>query len=132
MPPRRGEAGIAALEGLHDRHTIQDGEVGDRGWMIHGGAEGRVASAIMADQGEAVETEMAHERHAILGLGALGGAGMIGGVSWLRRLAEAAQIGTDHRVSGRQQWRHPMPGRVGPGMPMQQQHRRTGTTMTDA
>ena len=71
MPPSCGKARVAALQGLDDRYTVEDGEVGDRGGMIHGGAERGEAAAIMADDGKAVEAKLAHECNAVPALARL-------------------------------------------------------------
>ena len=59
---------------------------------------------------------------AVGGHGPLGVGRVVGGGGRLGRLAVAPQVGADHRVRPGQQRRHPVPGRVGPRMPVQQQH----------
>ena len=81
------------------RNAVQDGEVGDSGGLIHGGAERGVVSAIMTYEREAVEAQLARASPRSPGpLARLDEADMIGSVRRLRGLAEAAQIGTADRV----------------------------------
>ena len=84
-------------------------------------------AAIMANDGELSETEMAHHRDLIGGHGPFRIVDVVVTARRLITVAIAAQIGGDHREAPCQIGRDPVPGQVGLRMTVQQQQRRPGT-----
>jgi hypothetical protein len=89
--------------------------------MIHCCPEGRVAAAVVTDNGEPLITEMAHQGHAVVRLGTLGGPCMVWRVGGLRRATETSQVGTDYRVMLSEERGDPVPCHVGARTPVEQQ-----------
>ena len=75
------------------RHDVEDGEPGDSLRMVQRQAVRDAGAAVVADQLEPREAELAHEPHLVAGHGPLG-VRLPGGVRfWLFRVAVAAQVG---------------------------------------
>ena len=121
VPPRLGEAGVRALECLEDRDAVQDGERRDSIGMVERRAVGDVAAAVVSDHGKAFVPEPVHKgddvaAHRPVAVDTVRRIGCR-----LGRLSVTAQVGThDPQACGCQQRRDPVPGRMGPRVPMQQ------------
>jgi hypothetical protein len=131
-PPGGGEARVAAIERLGDRHRVEDRECLDRVGVVERGARGDVGAAVVPDDGEPPVAERPHERDAIAGHRALRVRLVVGRGSRASTLAVAAQVGADDGVLGREERRDAVPRRVRPRMPAQQEHRRPGAAVADA
>ena len=123
VPPRGGEARVAAVERLGDRHGVQHGERVDGVGMVQRGAEGDVGAAVVADDGEALVAERAHQRRRSRGPSRAWSTARGRPVGGLGRLAVAAQVGADDRVPARRgAGATPVPGRVRARVPVEQDH----------
>lgn len=85
----------------------------------------------MSHELEAIEAEMAHQVHAVLRLGPLRGAGMVGRVDGLRGLTEAAKVGADYREAVGEDRGDAVPGGVGARMAVEKQKRRAAAANAD-
>ncbi len=100
--------------------------------MVHGSAKGDQRAAVMADHGELLVAEVAHERDHVGGHRPLGRLRVLGGIGWQRGPPVSAQIGADDRERVSQPRRQAMPCRVRAGMTVQQHHRRPPAAVANA
>jgi hypothetical protein len=127
VPPLAREASAHPLEGLDDGYRAPEGgQRRDPLRVVHRGAKGGVAPAVVPGQREALVAEGVHERHDIGAHRALGGLRVLGGIRWHGGAAVAAQVGADDRVAVDQQRGDAMPGCVRERVAVQQDDGRAG------
>ena len=123
MPPGPYERLVQALKVLDDGQAIHDHEPLHGVRVTHGRAESQPVAPVMTHDREPVVAEVPHQCHDVACHCALGRLRVLGRVRRQRRLAITAQVRTDHEERTRKPGRHPVPGRVRPGMTVQQHHR---------
>ena len=132
MPPRLGEPGIAACQGLTDRDVTQDHNPSHCVWVVQRQPLDDVATPVMTDSTEALVSQARHELDQVLGHRSLAGLRVVGQIGGCRRLAIAAQVRAHDPVAGgRYGGSDPVPSRVRPGMSVDQQDCRTGPAVPD-
>jgi hypothetical protein len=132
VPPRGGEARVAAVERVGDRHAVHHDQPLDCLGVLHRHAERHVAAAVVAGDGEALVAERAHQLQPVARHRPLRVRLVVGCRRRLRRLPVPAQVGADDGEAGRQQRRHAVPGDVRARVAVEQQQRRAGAAVAHA
>ncbi len=122
VEPALGDPGVTALQGLDDRHCLDDHEPGNAAWMVHRQTESDMAAPIMADDRELIKVQLSHQLGKIIGDGAFRLLAVIISNDRLARTPITPHVRADHSESGGDQLRRdPMPGSRGPGMAVDQE-----------
>jgi len=78
VPPGRGEPRVRTRQSRADRHAVEHGEAAHRLWRVQREAHGDIAAAVVADDGEPLVPEPAHQRQHVTGHGPLGVRAVVG------------------------------------------------------
>lgn len=132
MPPAGGEFSVGASQLLADRDAVQQRQPGHQLRMVQGQPQRHLTAPIVPGQGESIVTQSLHHGHQVAGRRTFAVRGVVGARRRTSAAAVAAQVSTDHgETTPDQHWRHSMPGRGGPRVPVEQQHRRPIASATD-
>jgi hypothetical protein len=122
VPPR--ERGVGAPPHFAGRDDVEHGEPFDRVRVVERHPVGDAAAAVVAGDGEPVESDRGHRLDLVEGHRALAVGRVVGRRRRAERVAVAREVGGHHGVAFGEQGRDRMPHQLGLGIAVQEQDRR--------
>ena len=128
MVVRLRQGTVDVGEHVPGRDDVEEGHPGDHLGVVEAQPVGDPGAAVVADDREALEAELAHEPDLVGGHRPLGVRRVVGRRGGAGRVAVPTQVGEDHRVPVGEPRRDAVPHDVGLRVAVQQQDRRAVTT----